>query len=185
MDRNGWRPVGTSRNQLAQAWLCPLRVGKSGVLPPGLLVEKGARSSCAPSGVDMRSARETVCFAAGERWSAGISSARRSPGRGSSAASKYPSVPFPANASASDARPLRRKSRESSLLTLSKPCLLKSSSCAGVELSKGGCRQRNDREACADCPRLGAIARLGLMNHGISACGARVPAFPAWASAGS
>ena len=75
--------------------------------------------------------------------------------------------------------------RESSLLTLSKPCLLKSSSCAGVELSKGGCRQRNDREAFADCPRLVAIARLGLMNHGISACGARVPAFPARASAGS
>jgi hypothetical protein len=44
------------------------------------------------------------------RWSAGMAPARRSPARGPSAASRYPSVPFPADASASDARPLRRKS---------------------------------------------------------------------------
>lgn len=33
-------------------------------------------------------------------------------------------------------------------------------------------RQRNYREACPDCPRFVAIAGLGQMIHGISACGA-------------
>jgi len=57
----------------------------------------------------MEGAREVACVAARERWSAVIAAARHSPARGPSAASKYPSVPFPADASASDARPLRRK----------------------------------------------------------------------------
>ena len=118
-----------------------------------------------------------ACVAARERWSAGIVPALRSLAQGPRvdhrAASIYPSVPFPAGASGSGARLLRRTGNQKVFPT----DVLDAMPFGNLFIAGCADHQRCDSYTARIAKhaliavRLVAIAHLGLRNHGISASG--------------